>query len=314
MGMETEIRRGGVAANGIEFAFLEAGEGPLVLLLHGFPDDAWTWVAQMQALAGGGYRAVAPFMRGYPPTQLPPGGRYDAEALASDVAGLVRSLGEDSAYVVGNDWGGIATYAAMALHPDAIRRAVLVSVGHPATFPVTVLHPRQVHHIFHFWFFQLGELASAAVRADDMAFVDYLWEYWSPPGHDDREHVERVKRETLAPEGRLEAALGYYPALLNLPTTHPETAERMQGTMSVPTLTIFGDADPPRELSEGEHVHFSAGYRFELIERAGHFVHRERPEEVNRLLLDWFRSGDQEEAAPAGETAAGAHGAWKGQR
>jgi pimeloyl-ACP methyl ester carboxylesterase len=134
------------------------------------------------------------------------------------------------------------------------------------------------------------------VRANDFAFVDYLWEHWSASGRDDREHIARVKRETLAPEGRVEAALGYYPALLNLPTTHPQVAERMQGQISIPTLTIFGDADPPRDLSQGEQVHFSAGYRFELVEGAGHFVHRERPDEVNRLLIDWFGSAGQKEA------------------
>jgi pimeloyl-ACP methyl ester carboxylesterase len=301
-----ELRQGSAEANGIEFAFLEAGKGPLVLLFHGFPDNPWTWESQVQALAEGGYRAVAPFMRGYPPTQPAPAARYDAEALAADVAGLVRSLGDGPAYVVGNDWGGIAAYAAMALHPAAIRRAVVINVGHPATFLTTLLHPRQVHHIFHFWFFQLGEIASNAVRANDLAFVDYLWDYWSGPGHEDREHIARVKRETLAPEGAVEAALGYYPALLNLPTTHPATAELMQSQISVPTLTIFGEADPPRELSAGEHVHFSTEYRLELVAGAGHFVHRERPDEVNNLVLEWFGSPDREQAAVGGEAPADA--------
>src|SRR5919112_1132686 len=95
-----------VHANGIEFGYLEAGEGPLVLLLHGFPDDAHTWSAQMDGLAGAGYRAVAPFMRGYPPTGPAPDGRYDAEVLGADVAGLVEALGDGSpAFVVGHDWG-----------------------------------------------------------------------------------------------------------------------------------------------------------------------------------------------------------------
>jgi pimeloyl-ACP methyl ester carboxylesterase len=298
VGAQTEIQQGSVVANGLEFSFIEAGRGPLVLLLHGFPDDAWTWESQIKALAESGYRAVAPFMRGYPPTQIPPDARYDAEALAADVTSLVRSLGDEPAFVVGNDWGGVATYAAMALQPECVRRAVVVSIGHPATFPATILHPRQVHHIFHFWFFQLGDLASAAVRANDMAFIDYLWHYWSTPAHEDRDHISRVKRETLAPEGRVEAALGYYPALLNLPTTHPKTAERMQGRISIPTLTIFGDADPPRELSQGEDAHFDGDYRFALVEGAGHFVHRERPNEVNRLLLDWFASAREGAAGP----------------
>jgi pimeloyl-ACP methyl ester carboxylesterase len=297
MGQRIELRQGSVEANGIEFAFLEAGEGPLVLLLHGFPDDPWTWESQMQALGGSGHRAVAPFMRGYPPTGPAPDARYDAEALAADVAGLVRALGDGPAYVVGYDWGAIAAYAAMALHPDAIRRSVVIGIGHPSTFPMTLLHPRQLHHIFHFWFFQLGELASGAVRANDLAFVDYLWDHASGAGHEDGEHVARVKGETLAPEGAVEAALAYYPALVNLPATHPEAAERMQGRISVPTLAIFGGADPPRELSKGENVHFDADYRFELVPGAGHFVHRERPDEVNRLLLDWFEAPAELRAA-----------------
>jgi pimeloyl-ACP methyl ester carboxylesterase len=294
VGAEIEVRQGNVEANGIDFAFLEAGEGPLVLLLHGFPDDPWTWESQVQALAQNGYRAVAPYMRGYPPTQAAPDGRYDVEVLAADVDGLVRALGDRPACVIGNDWGAIATYGAMTMHPEAVRRAVVINVGHPATFLTTLLHPHQVHHIFHFWFFQQGEIAAGAVRANDMAFVDYLWDYWSAAGHEDGEHIARVKRETLAPEGAVEAALAYYRGLLNLLTTDPELVERIQGRTSVPTLTIFGDADPVRELSEGEHVNFTAGYRFELVEGAGHFVHRERPDEVNRLVLDWLGAEEQE--------------------
>jgi pimeloyl-ACP methyl ester carboxylesterase len=307
MGVEMGLRQGSVDANGIEFAYIEAGQGRLALLLHGFPDSPWTWESQITALAENGYRAIAPFMRGYPPTPPAPDGRYDVEVLAADVAGLVRALGDRPAYVVGNDWGAIAAHATMALHPDVVRRAVVINVGHPATFLTTLLHPRQIHHIFHFWFFQLGELATSAVRANDMAFVDYLWDYWSGPGHEDRNHIARLKRETLAPDGAVEAGLAYYPALLNLLTTHPEIAERIQTRTSVPTLTIFGDADPPRELAEGQHVHFDADYRYELVEGAGHFVHRERPEEVNRLVLEWFGSGEDDEA-PAGAPA-GAHAA-----
>lgn len=297
--MAEGLEQGRVEANGMDFAYLEAGEGPLALLLHGFPDDAWTWDRQLQALADAGYHAVAPFMRGYPPTGPAPDGRYDAEVLAADVAELVGALGDEAAYVAGYDWGGFATCAAMALHPETVRRGVVLNIGHPATFPATLLDPRQIHHIFHFWFFQLREFASAAVRANDLAFVDYLWEYWSGPGHDDSEHVARLKRETLAPEGALEAALSYYPALLELPARDPELAERVQGKVSVPTLAVFGDHDPPRELAMDQDVHFEGKYRFEVVEGAGHFVHREQPEQATRLLLDWFGADRSEQARAA---------------
>jgi pimeloyl-ACP methyl ester carboxylesterase len=196
----------------------------------------------------------------------------------------------------------------MALHPEVVRRAVIINIGHPATFAPTLLNPRQVHHIFHFWFFQLPDLAPPAVRANDMAFLDYLWDYWSADGHEYREHLDRVKRETLAGEGRVEAALGYYRALVNFPATHPEAAERILGRIDVPTLAIFGDQDPPRELSEGEHVNFDGEYRLEIVDGAGHFVHRERPAEVNRLVLEWFDRDRDQDALGAGEVSAGARG------
>src|SRR3954451_22130917 len=102
MNEPSDIRQGTIRANDLDFAYLEAGEGPLVLLLHGFPDDAWTWSHQLPALAAAGYRAVAPFLRGYAPPSIPADGRYDATALAGDVAALVEALGDGPAFVVGN--------------------------------------------------------------------------------------------------------------------------------------------------------------------------------------------------------------------
>src|SRR6266496_835877 len=87
------MKEGRVRANGIEFAYIEEGEGPLVLLVHGYPDVAQTWSAQMSALAAAGYRAVAPNLRGYPPTEVPKDGYYDGVTLARDVKGLVEALG-----------------------------------------------------------------------------------------------------------------------------------------------------------------------------------------------------------------------------
>jgi pimeloyl-ACP methyl ester carboxylesterase len=283
-----EIRTAEIDANGLRFAYLDAGKGPLVLLLHGFPDNAWTWSAQIPSLSAAGYRAVAPFLRGYPPTEIPADGRYDAGVLAEDVRALIGSLGEESAFVLGSDWGAVSAYAAMALYPEAIRRSVVIGARHPATVGATLDHPDQIHHIFHFWFFQQEHLAAPAVRNNDFRFVDYLWRHWSARGHEDAEHIAAVKRETLAPAGATEAALAYYPALLSLRRSHPKMSELMGARTKVPTLAVFGDCDPVHQLSTDEHVHFDAEYGREIVEGAGHFVQREQPETLNRLLLDWF--------------------------
>jgi pimeloyl-ACP methyl ester carboxylesterase len=216
---------------------------------------------------------------------------------------LIDELGGgDPAFVIGNDWGAISTYAAMALHPESVRRSAVIATGHTATLTPTLEHPDQMHHIFHFWVFQLQDMAPHVVRNNDFAFVDYLWRHWSTDGFEDSRHIADVK-QTLSQPGATEAALAYYPGLLHLPADHPDVAEKMRGKTTVPTLAIFGEADPPRELSAEEHIHFAAEYRQEIVPGAGHFVHREQPDRVNSLLLEWL-AADERGAKPLSQAAA----------
>ena len=119
-----------VSANGIRLHVAEAGTGPLVVLLHGFPQFWWSWRHQMLALAAGGFRAVAPDLRGYGASDKPPRG-YDALTLAADIAGLVRALGERDAVIVGHDWGAQIAWTMAAVQPRVVRRLVVASVPHP---------------------------------------------------------------------------------------------------------------------------------------------------------------------------------------
>src|SRR5262245_26717623 len=120
-----------VTANGLKFAYLEQGSGPLVLLLHGFPDTAHTWEHVLPKLAQAGYRAVAPFTRGYHPTELSPDNKYDTDTLASDAIALVDALGGAPAILVGHDWGASAAYGAVGMAPDKFRLLVTLAVPHP---------------------------------------------------------------------------------------------------------------------------------------------------------------------------------------
>jgi pimeloyl-ACP methyl ester carboxylesterase len=280
-----------VHANGLDFAYLEAGDGPLVLLLHGFPDNANTWSHQMPVLAASGYRVVAPWLRGYAPTAIPRNGWYDKATLAVDIAELIKTLdGGKPVHLVGQDWGAIIAYAVLAAYPDLIRRAVVMAVPHPAEVAKSMLVARHVHRSFHWWFFQLPELPERALAADDFAFIDYLWKFWTAPGYEDAAHIANIKL-MLAKPGVLAATLGYYRAMLGAAGGEPANAglrALIDRPISVPTLALCGSEDLRAELMTDQGQYFTGEYRFELVGGAGHFLHREQPAAVTKLVVDWL--------------------------
>ena len=282
-----------ITANGLRFAYLERGEGPLLLLLHGFPDNAETYEQTMDDFAAAGYRAVAPFLRGYAPTEIPVSGSYDPLTLARDVEALISALNPGGkAHLVGMDWGGTSVQAALVACPELIESAVIMNAAHPATLSRFATDPVQTRGVFHFWFFQT-DVAAAALAASDLAMVDYLWRLWSPD-YEPGEHLASV-RSTLATPGVLPAALRYYGAL------YRSAQERTfpLGDITVPTMSIFGASDPTAKYSDLEEPYFSGPYRRIVLDDVGHWPHLERPEEFNRLTLDWFRSAATVSSEPA---------------
>lgn len=262
-------------AGGVEFAYFEEGEGPLVVLLHGFPDTAQTWDDVRPALAAAGYRAVSPFMRGYAPSGIPADGRYDAEALGRDVIAIIEALGEEQAIVVGHDWGASAAYAAASIAPERVSKLVTVAIPHPASI---ALDPSLLANAEHFTYLAQPD-AEALMRDDDFAHVDTLYARWSPTWEVPADETEAVKNSFTAP-GSLDAALGYYRALADPP---PEFF--MQPIM-VPTLTFAGvdDGVTPPEAFDTVGFMFAAGYTVERV-AGGHFLHRESPAEFEAALL-----------------------------
>ena len=280
-----------IHANGLKFAYLEQGEGQLVILLHGFPDTAHTWSHQMPALAAAGYRVVAPFLRGYPPTDIAQDGYYDKATLASDVVALIGALsGGAPVHLVGQDWGAIITYAVLAAHPELVRRAVVMAVPHPAEVNKSLLLPQHVQRSFHWWFFQLPHLPEKALAENDFAFIDYLWTYWTSPGYSDTAHIASIKQMLKQP-GALASTLGYYRAMFDKQNMDPALEglrSAMDRKISVPTLALCGADDLRAELMTDQAQYFSGDYRFHLVSGAGHFLHREQPAEVTRLVIDWL--------------------------
>ena len=276
----------------LEFTVLEQGSGPLALCLHGFPDTAHTWRYLLPALADAGYHAVAPFMRGYAPTAVPADGRYQTGALAADATALHEALGGDSdAVLVGHDWGAAAAYGAAALAPERWRRVVTLAVPPLASLLAAFFQFAQLKRSFYIFLFQTP-LAEGAVAMDDMAFIEGLWRDWSP-GYDGSADISYVK-DALRDPANLSAAIGYYRAMLQPELHGPEYADAQAAADKVnpqPTLYLHGTTDGALgvELVADAKSSLSDASRVQVVEGVGHFLHLERPDEINRMILDWIR-------------------------
>jgi pimeloyl-ACP methyl ester carboxylesterase len=290
------VRSGRVMANGIEFALLELGSGPLALCLHGFPDSAHTWRHLLPELARAGFRAVAPFMRGYAPTALAVDGCYQLGALVADAVALHDVLGGDEqAVLIGNDWGAETSYGAAALAPERWRKLVTIAVP-PAALDALIFSDYEQLKRFFYVFFMKTTRAEAVIAANDMAFLDRLWEDWSP-GYDATEDLRNAKR-CLRAAGHLSAAIGYYrtdePGLYENQPPDAYAAEHaaLLRTAPQPTLYLHGDRDGCIDVAlvADAQSHLALDSRMEVIEGVGHFLHVERPRAVNGRILAWILS------------------------
>jgi len=288
------LREGRVRANGLEFATLETGspDSPLALCLHGFPDTAVTFRHLLPALSSVGYRAVAPWMRGYAPTQASADGRYQSAVLAHDALALIEALGQSRAVLVGHDWGAVAATGAAILKPERVRKLVTLAVPHRTLGVALATSFDQQRRSWYMFFFQ-SAFADAAVAAHDFAFLDRLWEEWSPgfvANRDDRESLKRCFRSP----GVLAAALGYYRATFDPARQDPELAgdqlRIVSADVPVDTLYLHGTNDGcvGVEVARGVEGGFPKGLRKVVVDDAGHFLHLERPRLVNDAILDFL--------------------------
>lgn len=281
-------------ANGLRFSAHSQGDGPLVLCLHGFPDNHRSFHLQLPALANAGFRAVAPTLRGYEPSSQPPDHDYHIVRMAEDVVGWIDNLDQERAHLVGHDWGAVIGYAVAALAPERLLSLTTLAIPHPVRLHREGIRklPSQLLNSWYMFFFQLRGISDWVVEARDWALIDKLWRDWSPGWELPAKELASVK-QTLSQPGVKRAALGYYRAMFDFRSpAAKQTMQLLESPFRVPTLAITGALDGCIDTRLHDLVmneaDFPAGFRVERVEGAGHFLHQEKPDEVNQILLDWL--------------------------
>ncbi|PRY48250.1 pimeloyl-ACP methyl ester carboxylesterase [Geodermatophilus tzadiensis] len=281
------------SANGVRLHLAEAGEGPLVLLLHGFPQYWWTWRAQLPALADAGFRAVAPDLRGYGASDKPPRG-YDLPTAASDAAALVRALGERDAVVVGHDWGALVAWTMAALHPRSVRRLVVVSMAHPRLLRAGLADRAQRRALRHVLGFQVPRWPEHRLtRADDDPVAEYL-RRWAGPAWtqtaDFAEAVERYRSAARIPQAAY-GSMEYFrwAGRSQLRPDGLRYARRMASPVTAPTLQLHGTADPLvlPHTARGSGRYVAGAYDWRELPGIGHFPPEEATADVSDAILTW---------------------------
>lgn len=273
--------------NGITLHVIAAGpeNGPLVILLHGFPEFWYGWRYQIEALARAGFRVLAPDQRGYNLSDKPKRIRdYNLDQLAADVVGLIEAAGRDQAVVVGHDWGGASAWWAAMKYPTRIQRLVILNAPHPKVMRQNIFHNRvQRKKSWYFFLFQIPFLPERRMRKDNWRVGARALQGTSRNGTFSEADIARY-REAWSQPGAATGMLNWYRAALR---TRPA---RVRSTrVKMPTLLIWGARDKflSRELAEQSVALCDAG-KLVFIENASHWVQHEEPARVNELLLQFL--------------------------
>jgi pimeloyl-ACP methyl ester carboxylesterase len=261
----------------------DSGTGKPVVLLHGFPECAYSWRHQIAALSGAGFRAIAPDQRGYNRSDKPRGvGAYRVETLAKDVIGLLDALGLDRVTLVGHDWGGTVAWTTAALYPERFDKLVTMNGPHPQHARKMIFgDARQLWRSRYMLTFQLPWLAERVIGGHDFPKRAFHGAGVRREAFD--EPTLAVYREAIAQPGAATGMLNWYRAAFRYGAPKLDKVR-------CPTLVIWGDGDPalgPR-FTEGLEA-YADDVRVEHIPGVGHWVQQEAPERVNELLLAFLR-------------------------
>ncbi|MBI3072537.1 MAG: alpha/beta hydrolase [Deltaproteobacteria bacterium] len=280
-----DIKHHTVQINGISFHVAEKGEGPLALMLHGFPECWYSWRFQIDALAAAGFRAVAPDLRGYGQTDAPPTG-YDLRTLVADVRALAAELGEERPHIIGHDWGGLIAWSYAQSHPDALATLTVMDAPHPRAIasPKGLLNPRQLARSWYIFWFQVPYFPERKIVRHARGYAKAAIRGTATRKENFTDADMAVYAELLS--ANVSQKLAYYRQLFR---QFPTVARDARRPITAPTLVLWGENDP------FVGAHFTRGLDAlgvcnlrgaHVIPNAAHWLQQEAPDEVNGYLVE----------------------------
>lgn len=275
-----------IITNGIRMHYVTQGEGPLILLLHGFPEFWYSWRHQIPLLAGQGYRVVAPDLRGYNETEKPVHG-YDVPTLLKDIAGLITGMGEERAIIVGHDWGGVLAWQFAIAYPQMTTRLIILNAPHPAAYLREMFHFRQLRKSWYIFAFQLPWLPEYLLLRKNANEIGRMLRGAAYQKDVFPRSETALYQQAMSKPGAMKAALSYYRQLFR---RGPRAYRGQHYQVSAPTLIIWGEHDIALGINLLDGLEkWVPDLCIRRIADSGHWVQQEQPEKVGQYMLEFLQ-------------------------
>ncbi|GAB1545207.1 alpha/beta fold hydrolase [Scytonema sp. NUACC21] len=273
-----------ITTNGIKLHYVTQGEGPLMLMLHGFPEFWYSWRHQIPEFAKE-FKAVALDLRGYNDSDKPTNqSAYVMDELVRDIEGVVKGLGYEKCVLVGHDWGGIIAWNFAYAHPEMVERLIILNVPHPAKFGEGLRTPQQLLRSSYIFFFQLPGLPEFTIQAADYQLLENAFKGMAVNKNAFTKADIEAYKNAAAKRGALTAMLNYYRNIFQ-----QRIVNQSWGVLEVPTLMIWGEQDTAlgKELTYGTEA-YVRDFQIRYIPNSSHWVQQEQPELVSQYMREFL--------------------------
>lgn len=277
-----------IITNGIRMHYVSQGSGPLIVLLHGFPEFWYSWRLQIPFLAELGYTVVAPDLRGYNDSDKPRTG-YDVPNLLRDIVGLIKGLGQEKAIIVGHDWGGALAWSFATSYPQMTERLIVLNAPHPGALLRELRNPQQLRKSWYIFALQIPVLPEYILGRNHAKAIERMIYGAAVQKEAFPSYVLARYREAMNKPGALRASISYYRALFRNPF-HPG-GSNLKAQITSPTLLIWGEQDIALDISLTRGLErWVPDIQVRRIPDSGHWVQQEKPELVNQWLAEFLQS------------------------